>query len=237
MLDILDSRSLSDRQTLRQRAQGCGMRLRKMISKSGAAGVTIFDWDDTLFPTFDICSRRDMTREFWDELQELALVVEGLLKCSLRLGPVIIVTNSKQGWVEYSAQTYFPSLSRVLRHCRIISARTTYEEQYSENQYTDTSSLWKFLAFAHLSSEFKPSQLISIGDSLKERQACLKVTAASTYHCLPKSVKLVSAPSCETLIHELTILRRAFQDLFTFNGMVDISFNGENYELQTAVDL
>lgn len=50
-----------------------------------------------------------------DELQELALVVEGLLKCSLRLGPVIIVTNSKQGWVEYSAQTYFPSLSRVSR--------------------------------------------------------------------------------------------------------------------------
>ncbi|EER16522.1 apicomplexan-conserved protein, putative [Perkinsus marinus ATCC 50983] len=234
MLEILSSRRTSYRRTLQQRAQGCAMRIRKIMSRAGASGVTVFDWDDTLFPTFVICSRSaEMTMELWNELQELARVVEELLKCCLQVGTVVIVTNSEEGWVEYSAHTYFPSLTKVLRQCRIISARTTYEKQYPEDQYADTSSLWKLLAFALLWIEFKPSQLISIGDSVKERQACLKAAAASTYHCLPKSVKLVSAPSCKTLIRELTILREAFQDLFMFNSPVDVSFDGEHWQLQS----
>ncbi|KAF4665713.1 hypothetical protein FOZ61_010615 [Perkinsus olseni] len=234
MLDILGSSRTSDKRTLRQKAQGYEMRIRKMITKAGAAGVTVFDWDDTLFPTVDIFSRQESTEECCEQLQELAIVVEKLLKCCLRVGPVIIVTNSEKGWVEYSAQTYFPSLTKVLQHCRVISARTAYEEQYPEDRYTDASSIWKFLAFSLLLSEFKPSQLISIGDSVKERQACLKVTAASTSRCLPKSVKLVSAPTSGTLIRELTLLRRLFEDLFTFNGPVDILFDGEDFQLRTG---
>ncbi|KAF4695563.1 hypothetical protein FOZ60_004059 [Perkinsus olseni] len=222
MLDILRSSRTSDKRTLRQKAQGYEMRIRKMITKAGAAGVTVFDWDDTLFPTVDIFSRQELTEECCEQLQELAIVVEKLLKCCLRVGPVIIVTNSEKGWVE--------CCSTVALYLRELLMRNNTPE----DRYTDASSIWKFLAFSLLLSEFKPSQLISIGDSVKERQACLKVTAASTSRCLPKSVKLVSAPTSGTLIRELTLLRRLFEDLFTFNGPVDILFDGEDFQLRTG---
>lgn len=65
MLEILSSRRTSYRRTLQQRAQGCAMRIRKIMSRAGASGVTVFDWDDTLFPSFVICSRPVMTMELW----------------------------------------------------------------------------------------------------------------------------------------------------------------------------
>ncbi|KAF4659638.1 hypothetical protein FOL47_007493 [Perkinsus chesapeaki] len=226
MLGILhNQREASGKRTLRQKAQRYELQIRKMVTKAGAAGITVFDWDDTLFPTVDLLSRQNIAEDFQEQLQELSLVVKRLLKCCLRVGPVVIVTNSEKGWVEYSAQTYCPTLTKVLRQCRIISARSAYEEQYPEDRYPDASSLWKFLAFSVLLREFKPSQLISIGDSVKERQACLKVTAASSPDCLPKSVKLVGAPSIGTLIRELTVLGTVFEVLQPREPVAELARN------------
>ena len=57
---------------------------------------------------------------------------------------MIIITNSDEGWVNYSAERYLPNLISVLKNYRIISARTRYEKFYPNQPLC-----WKAAAFAH----------------------------------------------------------------------------------------
>ena len=57
---------------------------------------------------------------------------------------MIIITNSDEGWVKYSAERYLPNLIPVLKNYRIISARTRYEKFYPNQPLC-----WKAAAFAH----------------------------------------------------------------------------------------
>jgi hypothetical protein len=57
---------------------------------------------------------------------------------------VLIITNSDEGWVNYSAERFLPNLIPVLKNYRVISARTRYE-----NFYPNQPLCWKAAAFAH----------------------------------------------------------------------------------------
>lgn len=57
---------------------------------------------------------------------------------------VIIITNSDEGWVKYSAEKFVPRLLPFLEKYKIISARTRYEKFYPQS-----SLCWKAAAFAH----------------------------------------------------------------------------------------
>lgn len=57
---------------------------------------------------------------------------------------VIIITNSDEGWVKYSAERFVPRLLPFLENYKIISARTRYEKFYPQS-----SLCWKAAAFAH----------------------------------------------------------------------------------------
>jgi len=57
---------------------------------------------------------------------------------------VIIITNSDEGWVKFSAERFVPYLIPVIAKYRIISARTRYERFYPNQPLC-----WKAAAFAH----------------------------------------------------------------------------------------
>ena len=57
---------------------------------------------------------------------------------------VVIITNSDEGWVNYSAERYLPNLIPFLQNYRVISARTRYEQFYPNQPLC-----WKAAAFAH----------------------------------------------------------------------------------------
>lgn len=61
---------------------------------------------------------------------------------------VIIITNSDEGWVKYSAERWLPNLIPILANYRIISARTRYEKFYPNQPLC-----WKAAAFAHEANE------------------------------------------------------------------------------------
>ena len=63
---------------------------------------------------------------------------------SLYYCQVIIITNSDEGWVKYSAEKFVPRLLPFLAKLKIISARTRYEKFYPQS-----SLCWKSAAFAH----------------------------------------------------------------------------------------
>jgi hypothetical protein len=106
---------------------------------SSRSAVTIFDWDDTLFPTWFIenvvvpCtpSTDEKSREkyhriqedspFFEVLQEHARVIQHTLEFASSIARVVIVTNARSPWVKTSSAMYLPGLDldKLLDKCKI----------------------------------------------------------------------------------------------------------------------
>jgi hypothetical protein len=64
----------------------------------------------------------------------------------LKLGRVIIVSNAKKGWVEFSSSMMLPKVHKVImKYITVISARTMFEEQHPYDFMK-----WKELTFDSL---------------------------------------------------------------------------------------
>lgn len=87
---------------------------------------------------------------------------------------VIIVTNSDEGWVDFSARKYCPQLLPVVQKYRIISARTGYEKFYPGQPLC-----WKAAAFAHEVNEIY-EKLSQRDDSSSDGVASLEGTDVSS---------------------------------------------------------
>ena len=98
-----------------------------------------------------------------------------LLSCAFV--QVVIITNSDEGWVNYSAERYLPNLIPVLKNYRIISARTRYEKFYPNQPLC-----WKAAAFAHEVNEHFCS-LEEAHDMLNRE--CAAAKTGSRYDTVP----------------------------------------------------
>lgn len=93
-----------------------------------------------------------------------------------------------------------------------MSARTTFE-----NVYKESPILWKTMSFMYVISEWakfvsktskKGLRVVSIGDSLHEREALYKVHEQHSVRFIPKCVKMADRPSIEDLVQQHEILQR-----------------------------
>lgn len=89
---------------------------------------------------------------FQNLLTDLGRCAEKFLKEASKYGEVIIITNSDEGWVNYSADKYCPYLLSVVKNYRVVSARTRYERFYPGQPLC-----WKAAAFAHEVNELYES--------------------------------------------------------------------------------
>jgi hypothetical protein len=101
----------------------------------------------------------------------LAVCFHIIFSSPLRLFQVLIITNSDEGWVNYSAERFLPNLIPVLKNYQIISARTRYE-----NFYPSQPLCWKAAAFAHEVNEHFCT--LEEASALLERE-CSRVSADS----------------------------------------------------------
>jgi len=53
-----------------------------------------------------------------------------LLDMSVKCGKTFIITNAAEGWVQFSAQKFLPSVAPILEKITIISARSKYEAHF-----------------------------------------------------------------------------------------------------------
>lgn len=119
--------------------------------------VVIVDYDDTIIPStfvdrWKIESFQELPQHFQNMLEELSRCTDRFLREASKYGEVIIITNSDEGWVNFSAERYCPALLPVLAKYPIISARTRYEKFYPCQPLC-----WKAAAFAHEVNEIYDS--------------------------------------------------------------------------------
>lgn len=120
-----------------------------MSLPSNSNAMIIFDWDDTILPSSFVDKAQadnlnELPQQYHGLFREIETCTEKCLAEAAKHGEVIIITNSDEGWVKYSAERYLPNLIPVLRNYRIISARTRYEKFYPNQPLC-----WKAAAFAH----------------------------------------------------------------------------------------
>ena len=103
--------------------------------------VIIYDWDDTLFPTSWIMRQGIKISELADVnkyivyFHELDDVVYELLKASILLGDVYIITNANIQWIKLSKRLLRKSSQLIDKYVNIISARDNYKEMYDMDEW------------------------------------------------------------------------------------------------------
>jgi hypothetical protein len=196
----------------------------------------IFDWDDTLLPTTWIEKqglRLDeasvLSKEQELQLQYMTELAKQTLEAAKAHGEVILVTNAERGWVELSCHKWMPALLDCLQDVRVLSARSTYEQQGVAQP-----SEWKYLAFQQELARFceepfggsttRRTNIISIGDSPHEREALIRVTEDMQASCI-KAVKLMQKPDVAQLRQQHELMGGCIRDLVNHDGHLDLCFD------------
>lgn len=193
--------------------------------------LTLYDWDDTFFPSTFLAERGvrideeddQLPKVLLDEIAELENVVIKILQEALRCGVVKVITNAEEGWVELSGTRFMPKLSSFLKenHIKVVSARTSYEADFP-----DSPSCWKTAAFAAEVDESFPDadylNVLVLGDSLSEREAAHNLAVRRPSSCV-KSVKLVERPSVTQLQRQIALLHGTFNELREHYGSFDVN--------------
>eukprot|EP00547_Thalassionema_nitzschioides_P010229 CAMPEP_0194227084 /NCGR_PEP_ID=MMETSP0156-20130528/42677_1 /TAXON_ID=33649 /ORGANISM="Thalassionema nitzschioides, Strain L26-B" /LENGTH=263 /DNA_ID=CAMNT_0038959557 /DNA_START=521 /DNA_END=1312 /DNA_ORIENTATION=- len=220
--------------------------------------ILIFDWDDTILPSsfvdqWNIEHVNELPPHFQKLFNELGRCAEQCLATASIYGEVIIITNSDEGWVRFSAERFIPHLLPVIEKYRIVSARTRYEKFYPQQPM-----VWKAAAFAHevneiyetgkqevnvvpmieesdvssdddsARSEIEPiksrnREIISIGDSIEERNAVQVVSRQ--FSAIPKSVMFISNPSPLQLIGQLNMLTKHMEFVCSNESSLDLEIS------------
>ena len=180
--------------------------------------IIIFDWDDTLLPTsfltpggiFDENLKISLIES--EKISKLEQVILKLLSEAIEKGNVYIITNAGNGWVEYSANRFYPSIMPVLGKIKIISARGLYEKIYPGN-----SRQWKIEAFLNLKKHVNMklvTNIICIGDSLFEMEAG-RILASKFSEAFIKTIKFREAPQLDELLKQLRLVCVQFGTIYS----------------------
>jgi len=65
-----------------------------------------------------------------EAIHQLEIAAYKMLETALKYGKVFIITNAAEGWVQFSASKFLPSLLEIFDKITIISARAQYEQHF-----------------------------------------------------------------------------------------------------------
>lgn len=169
--------------------------------------LTIFDWDDTLLNTTHIFNEMERLDVKIDEiaenpdmkkfLLEIDIISTKLVTETLKHGDVWIITNSKNGWCQWSCKQFLPKLWKVIEQIPIISAQFFYESYFKElNQSTIE---WKFQTMNFLIKDGF-DQVLIVGDSEDEIISGLKIKHIRKYNVT--TIKFVPDPDSKEILRQ-----------------------------------
>lgn len=180
--------------------------------------IFIYDWDDTFLPTTFISPRGYtgddivIPEKCMEKIKQTEQLVYSLLSKSISKGHVYIVTNSSLGWVEFSAEKFFPSIMELLKSVTIISARNEFEFIHPGDPFH-----WKYCTFKRIKDNFNEqmvTNLVVMGDSLIEIQAGERI-AQQFEECYIKTIKLKESPRIDDINKQLKLVDNEFLMIYS----------------------
>merc|ERR1712100_841637 len=158
-------------------------------------------------------------------MEEVSRVTAQTLRLAKMHGTVVLVTNAERGWIELSCQKFMPSLLPHLADIPFVSARSTYEGPDCPSPLD-----WKLKAFGNEVARFFGSKVVSgsarknvvsLGDSVHEREALLRVTKPLP-NCVAKSLKFVDRPDLQQLLKQHNLIAHSFKQIVHHEGNLDL---------------
>jgi len=175
--------------------------------------ITIFDWDDTLYPTTYIMHNHININYF----TELDSNLRKLLEKILSYGKVIIITNATVPWVKYCLKQLPRTNELINARIQIISAR----------QLLTSISNWKTNTFIKVINQITSTNIknniISIGDADYEYNALVNLNAQLKKPNILKSIKLKSAPSPQLIIKQLKLITYHINDIINKDRHLELN--------------
>ena len=189
----------------------------KKCKNSNINNLFVFDWDNTLLPTYylaqeNILNDTELPLEYFEVFSLLEEKIFKLLLNSIKKGDVYIITNSSIGWVEFSANKFFPGLSKLFKFINIISARDEYKDIYPNEV-----KLWKekvFLSLKEIINLNLPTNIICFGDSYIELNAGKKL-GSEIKNCFVKTIKFKEHPEPEDIINQINLIINKFDYIYS----------------------
>ncbi len=192
------------------------MKIMKLQPSRKHQSVIIFDWDDTLLCTSFLLKLGviDTNSEVMKSISPLDDAGAQLLLKAVASGEVFIVTNSEEGWVEYSGKFFMPKTLDVIvkNNIQIISARTRFQRRFPTDNHR-----WKQEAFMELKKRYDTNvitNLICLGDSNIEMDAA-HMMAKHFAQVMTKTVKFKENPQPEELLKQIELVTEKFDTIFT----------------------
>lgn len=180
--------------------------------------LIIFDWDDTLLPTSYLTpkgifeEKNELNEKDQLKINKLEGSVQKLLEIAISKGDVYIITNAGEGWVQFSAEKFYPSINDILKKIIIISARDKFEKKYPEQ-----SNVWKIRTFLNLKKRINDdliTNIICVGDSSFEIEAG-RILASKFIHAVIKTIKFREKPKPEELNKQLNLVLNQFNSIYS----------------------
>ena len=189
--------------------------------------LIVFDWDDTICPTYELglLAKQQKTEVYKVKLgardQRALTYIEDsslqMLTEAIKYGKVIIVTNATLPWVEESGRLFLPNLYQFIKknQIEIISA-------YSEDVFEVID--WKYNKFREYLKDCQVDLFCSIGDSLYEKSAAIRIEQEieiKTDYNSPKMIrtcKLADDPTYD-VIYEQQIVMTDILRVFLSTGI------------------
>lgn len=180
--------------------------------------LIIFDWDDTLLctsfltPNGIFLDNMRLDRQENEKLKQLDALAYQILSLSVQKADTYIITNAEPGWVEYSAERFYPKVFSILDKVKIVSARGEFEKKHPNN-----SRQWKIQTFLKMVDEFDTdliTNFICLGDSVIEMEAA-HIFASKFTQAFIKTIKFKEGPNLDELIKELTLVTDQFLMIFS----------------------
>lgn len=195
--------------------------------------LVIFDWDDTVLPSTWVQSQGlrldDVSEVSPSQMQQLTQVASAAaetLQIAAQLGTVVLVTNAERGWIELSCRKWMPSLLPFLENVKVLSARTTYEtpERLSPVQWkldAFEAEIQRIFGFECLAEPDRRKNVLSLGDSIHEREALLRTTLHLP-NCRTKSLKFLERPDIRHVWTQHLHVANCFNQLVHHDGNLDL---------------
>lgn len=197
--------------------------------------LIIFDWDDTLFPTYwtiqnniNLNNKQDQNKYMVTFAKLDSILYQIFMKLS-KQGQIVIVTNASAKWIIISSGM-LPNTQKLLRNdILIVSARDAYQ-----NQYPNQMNIWKKKVFENIASDYfkkKPLQnIISVGDAEYEFNALIDLYDKNSVinRKLLKTVRFKKEPSFDELMDQLDVFNSCSSKIVDSKGHLDLKFLNKN---------